>query len=284
MSAAYTTLIDTTDLTRHLNDPDWVLFDCRHNLTDPDFGRAAYKRGHVPGAVFLDLDSDLSGPRNGRNGRHPLPDPERLAAKLAACGVDNHTQVVAYDDAGGIFAARLWWLLRWLGHHRVAVLDGGFQAWCQAAHALSESAPEPRTATYRLSLQTYQADAAYVLNHLEQPDMLLLDARSPDRFRGENETLDPVAGHIPGAQNRFFRNNLGEDGRFKPASLLRDEFNALLQGRPPQCVVHQCGSGVTACHNALAMEIAEFPGALLYAGSWSEWCANPANPVVTASH
>lgn len=212
MSASYTTLIGALELTQHLNDPDWVIFDCRFDLANPDFGYEAYTRSHLPKAFYLDLDDDLSGPRTGSNGRHPLPDPARLAARLAACGVGNHTQVIAYDDAGGMFAARLWWLLRWIGHHRVAVLDGGLQAWSRAAQALNTAIPEGRPATYTLALQALRVDADYVLGHLGKPDMLLIDARSPDRFRGENETLDPVGGHIPGAINRFFRDNLGADG------------------------------------------------------------------------
>jgi thiosulfate/3-mercaptopyruvate sulfurtransferase len=256
-----------------------VVFDCRFDLADADFGREAYLSGHIPGASFLDLERDLSGPKTGRNGRHPLPDPARLAARLEECGVGNHTQVVAYDDASGMFAARLWWLLRWLGHRRVAVLDGGLQAWIRAAQALDDEFPEPRVATYTLSLRGGHVDSGYVAAHLGKPGMVLIDARSPDRFRGENEMLDPVAGHIPGAINRFFRDNLEADGCFKQASVLREEFGTLLKGHLAREVVHQCGSGVTACVNILAMEAAGFPGSLLFAGSWSEWCADPARPV-----
>ena len=256
------------------------MFDCRFDLADPGFGRQAYATAHVPGAFFLDLDEDLSGAKTGSNGRHPLPDPARLAARLAACGVGNHTQVVAYDDAGGMVAARLWWLLRWLGHHRVAVLDGGLQAWLAAGQALDAALPEARAATYSLALRADRVDAQYVRQHLGQPDMVLIDARSPDRFRGENEMLDPVGGHIPGAINRFFRDNLDAHGCFKQASVLREEFGALLGAHSPRQVVHQCGSGVTACVNALAMEAAGLSGSRLYAGSWSEWCADPARPVV----
>lgn len=281
MNASYATLIGALELTQHLHDPDWVIFDCRFDLADPDFGFDAYSRGHLPGAFYLDLDDDLSGARTGSNGRHPLPDPAQLAARLAACGVGNQTQVVAYDDAGGMFAARLWWLLRWIGHHRVAVLDGGIQAWGRAAQALTTEQPEVHANTYLLSLQPLRVDADHVLAHLGKPDMLLIDARSPDRFRGENETLDPVGGHIPGAINRFFRDNLGSDGCFKQASVLREEYGTLLKGHDAHRVVMQCGSGVTACHNLLAMEAAGLPGAHLYAGSWSEWCANPKRPVAT---
>ncbi len=279
MSASYSTLIGALELAQRLHDPDWIVFDCRFDLTDPAFGRQAYAGGHVPGAFFLDLDDDLSGAKTGSNGRHPLPDPAWLAARLAACGVGNHTQVIAYDDASGMFAARLWWLLRWFGHRRVAVLDGGLRAWLAAGQALAEALPEARAATYTLALRADRVDAQYVRQHLGQPDMVLIDARSPDRFRGENEVLDPVGGHIPGAINRCFRDNLDARGCFKQASVLREEFGALLGAHSPRQVVHQCGSGVTACVNVLAMEAAGLSGSRLYAGSWSEWCADPTRPV-----
>jgi thiosulfate/3-mercaptopyruvate sulfurtransferase len=283
VSQPCTTLIEANELARQLDQPDWVLIDCRHDLTNPDFGREAYASGHLPGAWFLHLDEDLSGPRNGRNGRHPLPDPERLAHRLGACGIGPQSQVVAYDDAGGMFAARLWWLLRWMGHRQVAVLNGGFQAWCAAAKVLTTELPRSTPAQFTPALQAMAVDAGYVAAHLQDPGMILVDARSPDRFRGENETLDPVGGHIPGATNRFFRDNLGADGRFKQASLLQEEFGTLLAGREPQRVVHQCGSGVTACHNYLAMEVAGLAGSRLYPGSWSEWCADSARPVATGA-
>ena len=281
MNASYTTLIGAGELAQRLRDPDWVVFDCRFDLNDSGFGRRVYGEGHLPGAYFIDLETDLSAPKTGRNGRHPLPDPAQLAAQLERCGVSNHTQVVAYDDASGMFAARLWWLLRWLGHDRTAVLDGGLQAWCRAGFPLDTELPPPRTSTYTLSLRAARVDADFVASHLGKPDMLLIDARSPDRFRGENEVLDPVGGHIPGAINRFFRNNLTADGCFKQASVLREEFGTLLKGHPPAQVVHQCGSGVTACMNVLAMESAGLTGSRLYAGSWSEWCADPRRPVAT---
>jgi thiosulfate/3-mercaptopyruvate sulfurtransferase len=281
VNASFATLISAVDLAQYLHDPDWVVIDCRFDLANPDFGYQAWRRSHIRGAFFLDIDGDLSSTRTGRNGRHPLPDPAQLAARLGECGIDNHSQVVAYDDANGMFAARLWWLMRWLGHHRVAVLDGGLQAWCRAAQALDSETPESITRSYNFSLQPGRVDVDYVVSHLKKPDMVLVDARSPDRFRGENEVLDPVAGHIPGAINRFFRDNLALDGCFKQASVLREEFGALLGGHSPHQVVHQCGSGVTACHNLLAMEAAGFPGSRLYAGSWSEWCADPARPVAT---
>ncbi|PTD96035.1 sulfurtransferase [Pseudothauera lacus] len=282
MSAGYATLISAAELDRHLGTPGWVIVDCRHDLANPAFGRDAYAREHLPGAVHLHLDDDLSGPRSGRNGRHPLPDPALLAARLGACGIANDSQVVAYDDAGGMYAARLWWLLRWLGHERVAVLDGGYQAWCAATKVLDSTPARPPAAHFSPRVCAGLAvDADYVAAHLDDEAMVLIDARSPDRFRGENESLDPVGGRIPGACNRFFRDNLDASGRFLPAAQLRTDFTALLGGRPPAAVVNQCGSGVTACHNLLAMEIAGLPGARLYAGSWSEWCADPARPLVS---
>ncbi|MCC4117013.1 sulfurtransferase [Aromatoleum toluclasticum] len=280
-SASYSTLISAHELAQHLDDPDWVIFDCRHDLANRDFGRDVYARAHIPGARFLHIDEDLSSPLTGTNGRHPLPDPEAFAQRLARAGVGNETQVIAYDDAGGMFAARLWWMMRWIGHHCAAVLDGGLVAWLEAGQALTAKVPEPAPANFRVSLRPEVVDAAWVLGHLRNPEMLLVDARSPDRYRGENETLDPVGGHIPGAINRFFRDNLDGRGHFKQASILREEFGALLKGGDAHRVVHQCGSGVTACHNLLAMESAGLTGSRLYAGSWSEWCADPARPVAT---
>ncbi|MFT3858347.1 MAG: sulfurtransferase [Aquabacterium sp.] len=262
---------------------DCLVLDCRFNLADVDAGEAAWREGHVPDALYAHLDRDLSGPKTGRNGRHPLPSPEALAQTLARWGVMPETEVVAYDASGGMFAARLWWLLRWAGHARVRVLDGGWQAW-QAADGTVETAPPParphRTGAARPAQADWLVDAAQVLAQLEAPSQqTLIDARAPDRFRGENETMDPVGGHIPGARNRFFQLNLQADGRFKPAAVLREEFLTLLDGADIGSVVHQCGSGVTACHNLLAMAHAGLPDTRLYPGSWSEWCADPARPV-----
>ena len=281
MSVPFTSLISATDLARQVS-PAWCIFDCRFNLGDPGYGRKAYASGHIPGALFLDLETDLSGLLTGRNGRHPLPEPERLADKLGSLGVDDRRQVVAYDDVGGMFAARLWWLLRWLGHDHVAVLNGGLQAWLSSGLPLSTETSEPRATTFVHRPQdNMKVDADYVLNHLNKPGMLLVDARAPDRYRGENETLDPVGGHIPGAVNRFFKDNLGPDGCFKQASELQEDFGQILKGGNANIAVLQCGSGVTACHNLLAMEVAGLDGARLYAGSWSEWCADPTRPVAT---
>lgn len=281
MSETYRTLVNVATLAQHLHDPDWRVVDCRYDLTNPAFGRAAYRDGHIEQAVFMHMDDDLSGAKTGSNGRHPLPQPDVLATRLGALGIDNGTQVVAYDDAGGMYAARLWCLLRWLGHDRVAVLDGGYQAWCDASQPLVVAVPQHPPKAFLATPQPNIVDGEFVASRLTSPDMRLVDARSPDRFRGENETLDPVAGHIPGASNRFFRDNLKPDGAFKPAQQLRDEFETILRGSAPSLVVHQCGSGITACHNLLAMELAGLAGSRLYPGSWSEWCANPARPIAT---
>jgi thiosulfate/3-mercaptopyruvate sulfurtransferase len=270
-------LVSAEDLAAH---PEWRVFDCRHDLRNVEYGRQAYARGHIPGALFLHLDDDLSGARTGGNGRHPLPEVARFAGRMSACGVDAATQVVAYDNEGGIFAARLWWMLRWLGHEKVAVLDGGLAGWKRSGHALEDSVPvvEPRDFVARP--QDMAVDVGQILDDFGTEWMLIVDARSPERFRGENETLDPVGGHIPGAVNRYYLDNLDGDGWFfKPAEQLRGEFLKLLDGRPAEQVVQQCGSGVTACHNLLAMELAGLSGSRLYPGSWSEWCADPARPV-----
>jgi thiosulfate/3-mercaptopyruvate sulfurtransferase len=275
----FTSLLTGEILAGHLNDPEWRIFDCRHQLSDVEYGAHAYADGHLPGAFFLHLDHDLSGPMNGRNGRHPLPDAQLLASKLGAAGVSRKTQVVAYDDDGGMIAARLWWLLRWLGHDRVALLDGGIRQWVKEGRALTSERPNPVPALFEVERRDGVVSSDEVLASLDRSDLCLVDARAPDRFRGENETLDPVGGHIPGARNRFFRDNLDADGCFRPAPELRREFLALLAGVDAEQSVMQCGSGVTACHNLLAMEIAGLHGARLHAGSWSEWCADPLRPV-----
>lgn len=275
----FSTLLSGEVLAGHLNDPDWRIVDCRHQLSDVEFGAQAYADGHLPGAFFLHLDRDLSAPMNGRNGRHPLPDTQLLASKLGAAGVSRKTQVVAYDDDGGMIAARLWWLLRWLGHDRVALLDGGIRQWVKEGRELSSERPEQVPARFEVERRDWVVSSDEVLASLDRHELCLVDARSPDRFRGENETLDPVGGHIPGARNRFFRDNLDANGCFRPAPELRREFLSLLAGVDPAQSVMQCGSGVTACHNLLAMEIAGLHGARLYAGSWSEWCADPGRPV-----
>lgn len=278
----FTTLVSAEDLARHLHDARWRVFDCSFDLVHPHAGEIAYREAHIPGALYAHLERDLSGPKNGRNGRHPLPDAAHFAARLSEWGVGADTQVVAYDDAGGTYAVRLWWMLRWLGHDAVAVLDGGLMAWEASGRDLTDAGPHVSHAAFAPQIRPDAAvDAAHVEGRLGDPRMLLLDARNPQRYRGENETLDPVAGHIPGAANRFFKDNLDARGRFKPAEALRSEFLQLMGDRAAGEIVHTCGSGVTACHNLLAMEVAGLSGSLLYPGSWSEWCADPGRPAAT---
>ena len=274
-------LVSCAQLATHLDDPLWRVFDCRHQLSDVGYGARAYAEGHLPGASFLHLDRDLSAPMNGRNGRHPLPDPQRLADLLGAAGVADSTQVVVYDDAGGMVAGRLWWLLRWLGHERVAVLDGGIGQWLKEGRPLTTEVPVAAPACFaeKIGPRDWVLSADEVQARIGSDELCLVDARAPDRFRGENETLDAVGGHIPGARNRFFRDNLDAQGLYRPAAELRREFLALLDGVDPARVVMYCGSGVSACHNLLAMELAGLPMARLYAGSWSEWCSDTARPV-----
>lgn len=258
-----------------------VIVDTGFDLADPAAGERAWAAGHLPGAVYLHLDRDLSGPRTGGNGRHPLPMREHFAATLGRIGVAPGVQVVAYDGQGGAYAARLWWMLRWMGHAEAAVLDGGRAAWLEAGGALVTDTATPAAQPpypHRTPLaMTVDADA--LLRRLGRHP--LIDARSGERFRAEAEPIDPVAGHIPGASHRFHKDNLRADGRFKSAAELRAEFAALIGQPRPTDVVHQCGSGVTACHNLLAMEHAGLTGSMLYPGSWSEWSADPARPVAT---
>jgi thiosulfate/3-mercaptopyruvate sulfurtransferase len=277
---SYTTLISAAELAPHLQDPRWIVLDCRHDLANPGAGRAAYQAGHIPGAQFAHLDTDLADLRPAADGafrgRHPLPDADAFIATLRGWGVNQDSQIIAYDAQGGMFAARLWWMLRWVGHEAAAVLDGGLPAWLAAGLPLSaEQAQRPMGKLERRPALVATVSAQDIL----RGGLQLVDARAPDRFRGENETLDPVGGHIPGALNRFFKDNLQADGRFKPAQQLRAEWSAFLPST--EAAVMQCGSGVTACHNLLALEAAGLPGAALYPGSWSEWCADASRPVAT---
>ncbi|HKA39131.1 MAG TPA: sulfurtransferase [Burkholderiales bacterium] len=276
----FTTLVSASDLAAHLDHAGWVVCDCRHDLADVQAGRRAYAQSHIPGARFVHLDEDLSAAKTGRNGRHPLPDPDTFARRLGKLGIGNAKQVVAYDASGGPYAARLWWMLRWLGHDAVAVLDGGWNAWVKAARPVTDQIPAMAATRFTPRIRPDAAlDAKTISARLSRAGPLLLDARIPARYRGENETLDPVAGRIPGAANRPWQLNLDAEGRFKTAADLKKELGEMLTGHAPGQVTHYCGSGVTACHNLLAMEIAGLAGSCLYPGSWSEWCSDPSRPV-----
>ncbi len=278
---AYTTLIDAEQLRREFAPPGWVLFDCRFDLADKARGERDYRAGHIPGARFAHLEHELSGPVTEASGRHPLPDSDALSRWLGAQGVTPETQVAVYDDSAGSMAVRLWWLLRWLGHRAVAVLDGGWQAWRDAGLAETTAIPPPAAArpypggpNSSMLVTTEQ-----LLADLESGRWLLLDARSGERFRGEQEPIDPVAGHIPGARSLPLLDNLDANGRFLAPERLGQIYREKLGDLAPSGAACMCGSGVTACHDLLAMEIAGLSGARLYAGSWSEWIRDPARPV-----
>jgi thiosulfate/3-mercaptopyruvate sulfurtransferase len=279
------TLVDATALASQLGRDDLALFDCRFDLGNVHWGEAEFASAHLPGAHYLHLDRDLAGKTTASSGRHPLPDPDALARRLGALGVDANCQIVAYDQGNGAHAARLWWLARWIGAERVAVLDGGFAAWRAAGLPLERAprTPVPRTFAARVRpgawATTDEVDSLRI-----RPGTLLVDARGAERFAGRNETIDPVAGHVPGARNHPFLGNLGTDGRFLSADELRRRWTTLLGALPPAAVIAMCGSGVTACHNLLALEHAGLGGARLYAGSWSEWIRDPSRPIATGAY
>jgi thiosulfate/3-mercaptopyruvate sulfurtransferase len=276
-------LVSTADLAAHLGDPKWIVFDTRHDLANPEKGRKLYAESHIPGAYFMHVDEDLAGPKSGKNGRHPLPDIHDFGQRINERGVTPETQVVVYDDVGGNFALRLWWMLRWLGHEKTALLDGGFPLWQKEGRPVtSEATPARRGAFVPRPHLGATVDVHFVERFHEDPSVRLLDARAAERFNGLQEPIDPVAGHVPGAINRFWQKNLDADGRFKPSQQLRKEFESIL-GSDAERAVHMCGSGVTACHNIFAMELAGLPPGRLYAGSWSEWCSDPARPVARKS-
>jgi thiosulfate/3-mercaptopyruvate sulfurtransferase len=282
----YTTLISAPELAAHIDDKQWIVVDCRHDLLNLSAGRDGYAIGHLPNAVFGDIETELSGSKYGADGafrgRHPLPEKEALAALLRGWGADDDSQIVAYDAHGGMFAARLWWMLRWLGHEAVAVLDGGMAAWQAAGLPLTTDVPARAAGRFTVRAPFVSTvGVAEVVDNLGKGERVVIDARAADRFRGENETIDPVGGHIPGARNRFFKDNLQADGRFKEPARLREEFAALVDD--PSKAIMQCGSGVTACHNLLALEVAGMPGAALYPGSWSEWVGDRSRPVAAGA-
>lgn len=271
----YDTIIDCASLRRHLGDPAWAVVDCRYELGRPRAGELAYRQAHVPGARYAHLERDLSGPPLTDHGRHPLPSPAALTDLFGRLGVGPGVQVVVYDASGGTMAARLWWLLRYMAHAAAAVLDGGWPAWLEAGGPVEAGSVTPASSTFTGAPQP----GWLVTVDQVAAAPLLVDARDPARYRGEHEPLDPVAGHIPGARNRYCGENLDERGRLRPPAALREAFAALLGGTPADAAVFYCGSGVTACHDLLALAHAGLGAARLYAGSWSEWCRDPARPV-----
>ena len=276
----YRTIISVAQLRERLGDPSVVIFDCRHDLMQPEKGALAYKEAHVPGARFAHSDRDLSGAKNGRTGRHPLPEPAVLMAWLGANGVDATRQVVAYDYVGGASATRLWWMLRWLGHDEVSVLDGGWARWTSLGLPVDTAVPSPLQGDFvERPRPGMVVDAAAVLASIGVAGVAMLDARAPERYRGDVEPIDAVAGHVPGARNRPFVASLGPDGRFLPPAQLRAALLEDLGGTPSSQAIAMCGSGVTACHLLLAMEHAGLGGGRLYPGSWSEWSRDPSRPV-----
>jgi len=278
----FTTVVSAEQLAQHLDNPDWIVIDCRFTLSNAETGGLAYQQGHIPGARYVHLDNDMSSPVTATSGRHPLPDVKILSEKLSSWGVDSGKQVVVYDDSFGSMAVKMWWLLRWLGHDNVALLDGGLPKWMKQKLPVSTELPKIVPAKFIPQLRAEMvADAAEVEQARQESCRLVIDARPEQRFAGEREPLDKVAGHIPGAINWVFEENLDFDGTYLPADELREAYLKLLHGVNPEQVIHSCGSGVTACHNMLAMEIAGLPSGKLYAGSWSEWITDPSRPVAT---
>jgi thiosulfate/3-mercaptopyruvate sulfurtransferase len=281
----YSTLISTQDLDKNLYNENWVVFDCRSSLTDHDAGLNAYNESHIPNAIFCHLENDLSSPVTPTTGRHPLPDYDNFIQKLSDWGVDNQTQVIVYDDVGGAFAVRLWWQLRTFGHNKVAVLDGGIPQWSKESKLLNKDIPKPTKKNFIAQVDNNaNVNTNQVQQNLETQTFTILDARTPERYRGESEPIDTVAGRVPKSLNRAFQLNLNKEGLFLEADILRKQFKEILELANNQTatdIVHLCGSGVTACHNMLAMEIAGLEGSRLYAGSWSEWIRDSKRPIAT---
>ena len=281
----FATLISPAEVAAHIDDPNWAVVDCRFALAEPAKGRRDYLAAHIPGAVYAHLDEDLSGPVvPGQSGRHPLPAVDAFAATLSAWGIDDGVQVVVYDDASGVYAGRLWWMLRWLGHDAVALLDGDWRLWQSEGRTTRDGVEQraPRVFTPRLRPHLL-ATTDEIAARLGAPDLHLFDARAADRYRGENETIDPVAGHIPGAVNAPYAGNLDADGRFLSAGELRDRYEALLGDAPAEEAIFDCGSGVSAVHDLIALAVAGLGLPRLYVGSWSEWSADPARPAATGA-
>lgn len=284
---AYETLIDCQTLAHHVENPDWRIFDYRSSLVDHNAGRKAYQKGHIPHAIFCDMETDLSSPVTETSGRHPLPDFDLFSKKLGDWGINEQTQVVAYDDVGGAFAVRLWWQLRTLGHNNVAILDGDITQWIKQGKPLSTAITKPQPGTFKAVVEYGSwLETEQIEKNLQAQSFIVLDARTPERFRGESEPIDTVAGSIPNSINRPFQLNLDKEGLFLPAEKLQHHFADIIKQAPKnkaENIIHLCGSGVTACHNMLAMEIAGLSGSKLYAGSWSEWIRDKNRPIATGS-
>ncbi|MCJ7568940.1 MAG: sulfurtransferase [Anaerolineales bacterium] len=280
----YTTVITPKQLEPHLGEENWAIIDSRFDLVQPQWGEKQYLIEHIPGAVYVHLDHNLSAPKNGTNGRHPLPETEVIAEYFSNLGIDNGTQAIVYDARGGGIASRLWWMLKYLGHEAVAVLDGGFPEWKRLGlpvHGIRESR-DPSQFKPRLN-PNLKVVADEVLERISEGSSLLIDSRAPERYRGEEEPFDPIAGRIPGAANRFWQTNLDADLRFRDPDILKAEFDSLIGGIAPAETIVYCGSGVTGCHNVLSMAYAGIQGVKLYAGSWSEWSSDPCRPIATGA-
>ena len=281
----HTTLISTETLTSHLDDPSWLIADCRYNLKDEQWGHAQYVAGHIPGAIFVNVAHDLAGAPTGTNGRHPLPSPEDMGATFGRLGIGPGTQVVAYDQDAGPYASRLWWMLRYLGHDAVAVLDGGWAKWIREGRPARSGGKLRAAAAFTPRVRTeMRVTVDEAARRVGDPGVLFVDARSPERFEGQPDPLDNVPGHIPGARNRYYKDNVAGDGTMRSADALRADFERILGDRAADQVVMYCGSGITACQNLLAMEHTGMRGMKLFAGSWSEWEADPARPVEKSSN
>jgi len=280
---SYQTIISVEELKQNLDKHDWYIFDCRFLLKDPAGGLTKFNQGHIPGAQFADMDKDLSSAMTAISGRHPLPDPNDLIAKLKNWGVNNSSQIICYDDMSGAFAARMWWLLKWLGHDDVAVLDGGIERWTANGLPLETDVQSKSAGTFNAQANDDMwVDVNFVQQELEQGNIHLLDARSEERFTAKDAKTDPVAGHVPGAKSFPFAGNLTQQGVFRTADEINQRFSSMLGDNQTQ-VINMCGSGVTACHNLLAMSIAGLPMTRLYVGSWSEWIKEKSRPVATGS-
>lgn len=275
----FTTVISPEDLRARLGDPEVIVLDCRHALADFSLGRRLYDESHIPGAFFAAVEDDLAGNKTGKNGRHPLPDPETFAGFLRGLGINDGTQIIAYDAGADMFAARLWFLCRWIGHDATAVLDGGFAAWTALGYPVTAAPSQPsREGSLTVALRPgLVVDTDYVRANLGDPGMQLLDARAKERYSGETEPIDPVGGHIPGAMQRWFKDNFTPGGNLKSPEQLREEFARA--GLDPKRTVHQCGSGVSSAVTLLAMAHAGLEGSRIYNGSWSEWVAEPSRPI-----